>query len=164
MIVYIKSKEEIKGFIKVGKVSSTIMEEILSQVSPGITTLFLDNFARDLYKKYNVEPTFLGYSGFPSAICASVNNVMVHGIPNNIILKKGDLLTIDIGVSDNGYIGDTAKTVCVGESDSELIIACRDSLRNAILIHRFRKLRNTVLPFAETQGILTDEDVFEKLK
>jgi len=132
MIVYIKSKEEIEGFKKVGKISALIMEEILSKISPGITTSFLDSFARDLCKKHNVEPTFLGYREFPAAICASINNVMVHGIPNDIVLNEGDLLTIDIGISNNGYIGDTAETLCVGMSDSELILSCREALAEGI--------------------------------
>jgi methionyl aminopeptidase len=135
MIVYLKSKEEISGFREAGKIAGKVLSSILNEIKPEVTTSFLNEVAIEECKKHNVVPTFLGYSGFPAAICASVNNILVHGIPNENKLKPEDIVSIDVGISMDGFIGDTAETVWVEEPkyevyclDSYLIECCRKSL------------------------------------
>lgn len=136
MIVRIKSKEEKEGFIKAGKEAARILSKLFHHVQPGWTPADIDNIAREECEKVNAKPAFLGYRGFPAAICFSKNDVLVHGIPDNIPLKKGDLVSIDFGVDIDGFIGDTADTVIVGEDkdkeQSKLISECRFALFKAI--------------------------------
>lgn len=136
MIVYLKTKEEIEGFKNAGEIAGLILHELLQAAKPGVTTLELDVMARKKCKEHRVEPTFLGYKGFPSAICASNNEIIVHGCPNSKKLKEGDVLGIDIGVTLDGFIGDTAETVVVGDEENPnaefLVNDCRSALGNAI--------------------------------
>jgi len=135
MLVYIKSKEEIEGFKEAGRIAGRILNTLLENVKVGVTTIDLDNIALAECEKYKVIPTFLDYDGFPAAICASVNNTLVHGIPTNVPLKQFDIISIDMGVTLDGFIGDTAETVEVGGNSIEhrnLIAACRSSLSLAI--------------------------------
>jgi len=136
MIVYLKTEEEIEGFKKAGEIAGLILHELLQAAKPGMTTLELDAMAREKCKEHGVEPTFLGHEGFPAAICASNNEVIVHGCPNDEKLKEGDALGIDLGVTLNGFIGDTAETIIVGgkgDPNVELLISdCRKALKSAI--------------------------------
>jgi methionyl aminopeptidase len=136
MIVYLKTKKEIEGFKRAGEMAGLILHELLQAIEPEITTLDLDKMARHKCEEYKVEPTFLGYEGFPWAICASNNEVVVHGCPNNEKLKEGDVLSIDFGATLDGFIGDTAETIIVGEKNdpnSELLVnECRFALSKAI--------------------------------
>jgi len=130
MLVYIKSKEEIEGFKEAGRIAGKILGKLLKSIDGGITTKFLDDMARDECDKHNVEPTFLNYQGFPAAICASVNKTLVHGIPTDIPFELHDVVSIDIGVTIDGFIGDTADTVEVGSShhNDTMITCCNNSL------------------------------------
>lgn len=133
MIVYIKSKEEIKGFQEAGKIAGIILNTLLENVEVGITTIELDNIARNECKKHNVIPTFLDYQGYPAAICASVNKTLVHGIPTNVPLLRGDIVSLDVGVTLDGFIGDTAETIEVGtKNPNNLITSCTSALYLAI--------------------------------
>lgn len=136
MIVYLKTKEEIEGFEKAGEIAGLILHELLKAVKPGVATSELDEMARQKCKEHNVEPTFLGYEGFPSAICASNNEVLVHGFPNDEKLKNGDVLSLDFGATLDGFIGDTAETIIVGKnknSNTDLLVNdCRNALKDAI--------------------------------
>lgn len=134
MIVYIKSKEEVDGFIEAGKIAGKILKKLIESVEIGITTLNLDEISREEFKKHNAIPTFLGHENYPATICASVNNCLVHGIPNKRKLKDGDLITIDVGATIDGCIGDTAETIGVGNFtiNQELISKCREALTSAI--------------------------------
>lgn len=114
MLVFLKDKKEIEGFAKAGKIAGNILAELLGLVEPGVTTGELDRIARRRCEERGVRPVFLGYEGFPAAICASVNEVLVHGVPDDRPLEEGDLVSIDIGVDLDGFIGDTASTVAVG--------------------------------------------------
>lgn len=133
MIVYMKSKEEIELFEKAGKIASNILSELIQNAKPGKSTLDLDKIAQDRCAELDVKPVFLGYHGFPAAICASVNDTLVHGIPNETPLKELDFVSIDIGVSFDGFIGDTARTVRIGKDSHPMLEACKGSLDQAIL-------------------------------
>lgn len=119
MIIYLKTEEEKEGFKEAGKIAANVMKKMLDAIEVGITTKDIDEIARDECKKQNVSPAFLGHEGFPAAICSSVNKELVHGIPNDKKLELGDLLSIDIGVNLDGFIGDTAATKLVGLNGDE---------------------------------------------
>lgn len=134
MIIPIKSKSEIEGFRNIGKITSKIFREIVSNIKVGITTNDLDCLTRDLCQKNNVKPAFLGYRNYPASLCTSLNNILVHGIPDNTILNKDDLLKLDFGAIDNdGFIGDVADSFIVGEVENS---ECPNELNELINITR----------------------------
>lgn len=111
-----KSREEIKLMRQAGNIVALVHQEMKRVIEPGISTLELDKIAHDIIKKNKAIPTFLGYSGFPASICASINEQVVHGIPSvDIVLKEGDIISIDVGATFRGLVGDGAWTYPVGK-------------------------------------------------
>jgi methionyl aminopeptidase len=98
-----------------GKIVARALEEVKQAVSPGITTQELDALADKYIAKQGASPAFKGYHGYPACICASINEEVVHGIPGLRKLKDGDIISIDVGVEINGYFGDSALTLPVGD-------------------------------------------------
>lgn len=115
----IKTDEQIEKMIQAGKHLAEIKTKILSFVRPGITTIELDKIAHEHMRKLKVKSSFLDYHGFPNVICASVNEILIHGIPNNTPLIDGDLLSIDVGCIWKGYHADSAFSVSVGKATDE---------------------------------------------
>lgn len=113
--MHIKSKEEIKCMTIAGNIVYETHQLLKSYIKPGITTKELNQIAEQYILSQSAIPSFKGYNGFPSAICTSLNEEVVHGIPGNYTLKEGDLLSIDIGACYQGYHGDSAWTYPVGE-------------------------------------------------
>ena len=115
-----KSRYEIKLMKHAGEVVALTHRAIKEAVRPGISTKDLDKIAYDVITSHHADPTFLGYNGFPATICASINEMVVHGIPSDdIILKEGDIISVDIGATLNGFVGDSAWTYPVGEIDDD---------------------------------------------
>lgn len=115
-----KSKEEIKRMRQAGHIVALVHQEMKRIIEPGITTKYLDDVAMDIIKKNKAIPTFLGYHGFPASICASVNEQVVHGFPlESVILKEGDIISVDVGATYGGLVGDSAWTYAVGEISDE---------------------------------------------
>lgn len=115
-----KSKEEIKRMRHAGHIVALVHQEMKRVIEPGINTKYLDNVAVDIIKKNKAIPTFLGYRGFPASICASLNEQVVHGFPlESVILKEGDIISIDVGATYGGLVGDGAWTYAVGEISDE---------------------------------------------
>jgi methionyl aminopeptidase len=112
--MFIKSAREIESMRAAGKIVAETLEKIKEVIKPGITTKELDQIAGEYIRKNNGIPAFLGYQGYPSNICASVNEEVVHGIPSKRVLKDGDIVSIDIGAFYDGYCGDAARTFGVG--------------------------------------------------
>ena len=111
-----KSKEEIKRMRHAGYIVALVHQEMKRLIEPGINTKYLDDAAFDLIKKNKAIPTFLGSHGFPATICASVNEQVVHGFPlESVILKSGDIISVDVGATYGGLVGDSAWTYPVGE-------------------------------------------------
>lgn len=111
----LKSKREIGIMKEAGRIVELAHIAVQKAIKPGISTLELDKIAYDVITKHGATPSFLNYNGFPNSICASINEVVIHGIPkNNIKLKDGDIISIDIGASYKGYHGDCARTHAVG--------------------------------------------------
>ncbi len=116
MIIY-KSDREIAKLGEAGRIAATIRDAICAQVAPGVTTEDLEREACRLMEEYGVVSAFKGYRGYPGFICASVNEEIVHGIPGPRKLVEGDLVSLDVGIRHEGFIGDTARTVPVGDVD-----------------------------------------------
>lgn len=116
-----KSREEIKLMRMAGNIVALVHQEMKKVIEPGITTLELDKIAYDIIKKNKAYPTFLGYNGFPNSICSSVNEQVVHGIPSDkVVLKEGDIVSIDVGATFRGLVGDGAWTYPVGKVTPEI--------------------------------------------
>lgn len=118
-MISIKSNHEIELMRAAGKLVGQCHEVIANAIKPGITTLELDRIAEDFFRKNGAYPTFLGYQGFPNSICASVNNEVIHGIPGRRRLHEGDIISVDLGCTLNGFVGDAARTHGVGRISQE---------------------------------------------
>lgn len=131
-----KSRDEVKRMRHAGHIVALVHQKMREVIEPGISTKELDNIAFKIIKENRAIPTFLGYQGFPASICASINEEVVHGIPNeNRIVKEGDIISIDVGATYGGMVGDGAWTYPVGKIDSEkqrLLTATEEALMNAI--------------------------------
>lgn len=115
MSVHKKSREELKLMREAGNIVALVHQEMKKIIEPGISTMELDDAAMRIIKANKAIPTFLGYHGFPASICASVNSQVVHGIPSEkCILKEGDIVSIDVGATYRGLVGDGAWTYPVG--------------------------------------------------
>lgn len=115
-----KSKDEIKKMRQAGHIVALVHAEMKKVIEPGISTKYLDEIAYGIIKGNRAIPTFLGYQGFPASICASLNEQVVHGFPlEEVILKDGDIISIDVGATYGGMVGDSAWTYAVGEISDE---------------------------------------------
>ena len=115
MSITIKSGREIAIMRQAGKIAATVLEILIRQVRPGMKTKELDIIAGREVKRLGAIPSFKGYRGFPASLCVSVNDEIVHGIPGERVLNEGDIVSLDFGVIFNGFQGDTAVTIGVGE-------------------------------------------------
>ena len=134
-MISIKTSEEIEIMAKAGKILAKIMRELKNRVEPGLTTNELDKLAQELIFNYGVKSAFKGYQGFPNVLCASVNEQIVHAIPSDRKLKRGDILSLDMGIIYNGFYSDMAFTVPIGVIDPEvnrLIRVTKKALKRGI--------------------------------
>lgn len=120
-MIIVKNPAELDRMRASGKVAARVRDALIKAVAPGVSTGELDGWARDLMAKEGARSAFLGYRGFPGHICTSINEVVVHGIPGGQRVRLGDLVSIDVGVIFEGFVGDTAATVMVGVTDSEVV-------------------------------------------
>lgn len=115
-----KSRDEIKKMRIAGHIVALVHKKMKEVIEPGISTKELDSIAMQIIKENKAIPTFLGYHGFPGCICASVNDEVVHGIPSeNVILKEGDIIAVDVGATYAGLVGDSAWSYAVGKVSAE---------------------------------------------
>src|SRR5207237_3471055 len=117
----VKTKEEIELMRQSALLVSHTLAELAKVLRPGITTLSIDKQVGEMIKSYGATPSFLNFHGYPFNSCISVNDVVVHGFPNNRELRDGDLVSIDIGVFKNGFHGDHAYTFLIGEQKKEVL-------------------------------------------
>lgn len=130
-----KSKRELEKMRAAGRLVGQVLNHLRTLVAPGVTTMEVDRAAEKMIRDAGALPTFKGYNGFPYSICASVNEQIVHGFPSNYHLKEGDIFSIDVGVTLEGFVGDTATTVPVGkvsEDRLKLIQVTEECLERAI--------------------------------
>jgi len=123
-MIHIKTASEVEKMRQAGRIVAEVLERIRERVAPGVTTAELNALAEEVIRRNNAIPSFKGYpSGsphpFPAAICASVNEELVHGIPGPRVLQEGDILSVDVGAIYEGYHGDAAMTYPVGEISEE---------------------------------------------
>jgi len=120
-VIEIKRPEEIGRMRRSGRVAAQVLAAVREHVKPGITTQELDDVAKEMIRKLGARSAFLNYRGYPRYICVSINEEVVHGIPGTRRIKEGDIVSIDVGVVCDGYIGDNAATVAVGKVDPEIL-------------------------------------------
>ena len=113
-MIILKSERDLEAMRPACAVASAVLEEVASFIQPGVTTKQVDDFAASRMKHYGARSAFLGYRKFPCQMCISVNEQVVHGLAGVRYLKFGDIVSLDVGVIYNGFIGDTARTVAVG--------------------------------------------------
>lgn len=134
--INLKSSGEIQKMLEANQIVAATLALLAHQIRPGISTLQLDIWAEDFARKNGAVPAFKGYRGFPGSLCVSINDEVVHGIPSDrVILKEGDIVSIDFGVKFKGFYGDSAVTLPVGAispKKQELIDITRQSLELAI--------------------------------
>lgn len=123
-MIPLKTPAELKSMRMACRLSAQVLAEVAAQVRPGTTTGELDAFAAERMRALGVKSAFFGYGGFPGYTCISLNEEVVHGIPGPRAINVGDLVSVDLGVTAEGFIGDNATTVCVGEVDAESVRLC----------------------------------------
>lgn len=158
MIVY-KSEEEMQGIRKSNQIVAKILSELRNMVKSGIKTKELDEYAEMRCKEMNAVPAFKGYRGFPCALCTSVNEEIVHGIPSSRKLKEGDIISLDFGVKYEGFFGDAAVTYSVGKIPSpaqKIIKVVKESLFRGIEQakngNRISDISHAVQSYVESKG------------
>lgn len=133
--IFIKNEREVEVMRQANRFVALILDDLGAMIDVGLPTLELEEKAQSLCRHYEVKPAFLGYSGFPFAICCSVNHEVVHGFPSAYELRDGDIVSIDMGVVYDGFYGDSARTFAVGEVSAEaqrLLDVTRESLYKGI--------------------------------
>ncbi|MBQ2765119.1 MAG: type I methionyl aminopeptidase, partial [Firmicutes bacterium] len=166
-MIIIKNKEQIAKMRDAGKIVAEVLALMKEHVAPGVSTWELNEIAENHIRKCGAVPTFLGYGGFPATICASINEEVVHGIPNrNRYLNEGDLISVDVGATFRGYVGDAARTFPVGKISDEnarLIEVTKQSfyegLAQAKKGNRLGDVSNAVQRYVEKNGYSVIRDL-----
>jgi methionyl aminopeptidase len=119
MPIIIKSEEEIATIREAGRIVAQVLRILAEAVRPGLVRKELDRIVRREFAARGAKPTFLGYQGYPASVCVSVNDEIVHGIPDDRVLREGDIVSLDLGATHEGFVGDAAVTVGIGRLDAE---------------------------------------------
>lgn len=158
-MIVIKSSKEIELMQESGRIVALVHQKIKEAIKPGITTRELDAIAEGIIVENGAKPSFKGYNGFPNSICASVNDEVIHGIPNDRPLEEGDIISIDVGALKNGYHADAAKTHPVGNVSADvltLIEATRQSFFEGLKFcregYRLSDVSHAIQTYAESLG------------
>ena len=159
-MIYLKTDEEIELMREANQLVGKTLGELAKHIMPGVSTLQLDTIAETFIRDHGAVPAFLGYGGFPGSICASVNENVVHGIPSDkVVLKDGDIISVDCGTILNGFVGDSAYTFCVGDVSEEtklLLLTTKESLykgiEQAIIGNRVGDIGSAVQSYCEAGG------------
>ena len=159
-MIYLKTKKEIELMKEACRITKGMLDIVEKNIRPGISTLELDKIAEEYCRSQGAIPNFKGYGGFPGSICASIDSVVVHGIPHaDIILKEGQIISIDCGAYIHGFNGDAARTFPVGkisEAKQKLIDVTRESFFEGIkdlkVGDRIGDIGERVQKYAESHG------------
>ncbi|MBN2508818.1 MAG: type I methionyl aminopeptidase [Spirochaetales bacterium] len=158
-MIKLKSIEEIGKIRESCQMLSETYRALIPMVSPGISTGELDRFANSYIRKLGGKPAFLGYMGYPAALCTSVNEEIIHGIPGKRILKEGDIVSLDLGINLDGYFSDRAVTVPVGTVSQELTRLLKVTeeclflaIEQAVCHNRIKDISQAVFGHAKQHG------------
>jgi|TARA_B110000495_G_scaffold62631_1_gene53212 methionyl aminopeptidase len=158
-MVFYKTKEEIELLKESSLLVGKTLAEVAKLIKPGVTTLQLDKIAEEFIRDNGAEPGFLGYGGFPNTLCTSVNEAVVHGVPNDKPLVDGDIVSVDCGTLMNGFYGDSAYTFEIGEVTPEihkLLEVTKECLNKAVEVavsgNRIGDIGYAVQKHAEDNG------------
>lgn len=159
-MIYLKTDEEIELMRLANQLVGRTLGELAKYIAPGVSTLQLDKIAEEFIRDNGAVPAFLGYAGFPNSICTSINEQVVHGIPSSkMVLKDGDVISVDCGTILNGFVGDSAYTFCVGDVDpavKRLLKTTKESLyigiRHALEGKRIGDVSHAVQTYCESKG------------
>ncbi len=159
-MIYLKTDEEIELMRAANLLVGRTLAEVAKIIAPGVTTRQLDKRAEEFIRDHGATPAFLGYNGFPGSLCTSVNDAVVHGIPSDkVILKEGDIVSVDCGTKLAGFTGDSAYTFAVGEVSEEVMHLLRTTkeslyigIEQAVAGKRTGDIGNAVQTFCEARG------------
>lgn len=159
-MIVLKTSRELSKMKDAGRVSANALRAAGKAVQPGVSTAEIDSIVRNYIEKQGGKPSFLGYGGFPASACISVNNVVIHGIPSkSLILKEGDIVSIDVGAFIEGYHGDNAYTFPCGKISDEaqaLLTATEESLylgiKQAVAGNRIGDIGSAVQQYVEARS------------
>jgi len=161
MSIAIRKPNEIEALKKANFIVAKTLNFLKENCVPGVSLKELDKIAEEFIRDHGARPSFKGLYGFPASVCTSVNQVIIHGIPTDYRLKEGDIIGLDIGTEVDGWYGDAAITVGVGEiskKDEELIACAKDTLYFAIDIIkpglRFKELSFKIEQFIKSRGFI----------
>ncbi len=165
-MIRLKSEREIDEMRYPNAVVGEVLSYIKEYVVEGVTTYDLNKLIEEFFKKRNVIPAFKGYAGFPAAACISLNEMVVHGIPSKkVVVKNGDLVSIDVGTIHNGWYGDGARTYIVGQVDEkrkELVEVTKGSFFEGIKMlkvgNRLGDVSHAIQTFVESHGFSVIRD------
>ena len=157
--IKIKTPEEIDILRKAGKILSSIIKDLERSLTAGVTKKQIDQKAESLILAHNVRSAFKGYRGFPGCACISVNQEVVHGVPNGYVLKDGDIVSLDVGIVYQNYYSDTATTVAIGAIDpfkQKLMDVTKNALylgiQQALPENRLSDISFTIQQYVESHG------------
>jgi methionyl aminopeptidase len=159
MPIVIKSEDEIAIIREAGRSVAEVLQILMNHLRPGLVARELDEIVRAEFKKRNVVPAFLGYNGYPAAVCVSINDEIVHGIPGDREIMDGDIVSIDLGAIHKGFVGDAAVTAGVGNIPPEaqrLIEVTREALNRSVAVaragSRLGQIGAAIQGYVEAQG------------
>jgi len=157
--IQIKNNAEIELMRKSAIMVGDTLAEIAKYIKPGVKTKTLDMIAEDFIRSHNATPTFKGYNGFPASLCVSVNEVIIHGIPSDREIKEGDIISIDCGVTYNGWVGDSAytfSTKSASDATKKLLKSTKESLyhgiKNCVIGKRIGDIGAEIQEYCEALG------------
>jgi methionyl aminopeptidase len=160
MMIVLKTSRELKIMREAGRIAANALKLAGAAVEPGVSTWEIDRIVRRYIEEQGAKPTFLGYGGFPASACVSVNNVVIHGIPSKKqLIKEGDIVSIDVGATYDGYVGDNAWTFPCGKVSAEaqrLLDVTRESLyegiQKALAGNRIGDIGSAIQRYVEARG------------
>ncbi|KAA6302268.1 MAG: Methionine aminopeptidase 1 [Candidatus Ordinivivax streblomastigis] len=165
-MIYLKTDEEIELMRVANLLVGATLAEVAKHIEPGVTTLQLDKIGDEFIRDHGAIPLFKGYNGFPNALCISINENVVHGIPGDYRLKEGDIVSVDCGTKINGYCGDSAYTFEVGEvspATKKLLETTKESLyvgiEAAVEGKRIGDIGNAIQTYCESHGYSVVRDL-----
>ncbi|MDR3137664.1 MAG: type I methionyl aminopeptidase [Tannerellaceae bacterium] len=159
-MIFLKTDEELELMWEANQLVGKTLGELAKHVAPGISTRRLNDVADTFIRDHGATPAFLGYNGFPASICTSVNDQIVHGIPSDkVVLKEGDVVSIDCGTKLKGFVGDSAYTFCVGDVSPEAMRLLKTTkkalyvgISQAVEGNRVGDIGHSIQSYCESKG------------